>query len=386
MRTYKWIYLILVSSVLISCSKSSEEELIGDWQKRATFPEYQRAYAATFVIGNEGYVVGGTLGTKALLNDAYAFDHTGGGRDKRTGKSTGTWRQVKDFPGRARQQAVGFSLKVNGQSYGFVGAGWSYDADNEDEIRRDFWRYDPANDSWEEVAPLPDNAKARRAAIAFSLKIGDTEYAYVGCGFTIDENRPSFLLDFWRYDPVNNEWTPELGYGGNKRAGAAAFVIENRAYICTGENTTGPGSVVDFWMFDPSSGEKWTNLRTMANANPDEDYDDDYGGLARSFGVAYVAQVGGELRGHIVGGRNSTNYQNWEYDHNEDLWTQRTKFINNAGTTSSREGMVAFSFPETQRAYIGMGKASGSTSTTSIYDDMWEFVPLEDDYTYDDLF
>jgi len=124
----------------------------------------------------------------------------------------------------------------------------------------------------------------------------------------------------------------------------------------------------------------------MANANPDEDYDDDYGGLARSFGVAYVAQVGGELRGHIVGGRNSTNYQNWEYDHNEDLWTQRTKFINNAGTTSSREGMVAFSFPETQRAYIGMGKASGSTSTTSIYDDMWEFVPLEDDYTYDDLF
>ena len=371
MKAYKWFFLIFVSSIVMSCNKTSEEELIGDWQKRALLPESQRSFAATFVIGNEGYIIGGTNGYKTPLNDVLVFNHLGGAKDIR-GNSLGYWRPLKDFPGRARQQAVGFSLK----GHGYIGTGWALDDKGEEnETRRDFWRYDPADDSWVEIAPLPSAAKPRRGAIAFSLKVGDTEYGYVGFGYEDDPGR-AYLLDIWRYDPANDEWTPEYGYSGEKRVGAAVFVINNKAFICSGENSIGTNAVTDFWMFDPNADEdnRWTKMRQMANANINEDYDDDYGGLARSFGVAYVAQVGGELRGHIVGKVAS----NWEYDHGEDLWMQRTKFINNTRSVP-REGMISFSFPNTGRAYVGMGKSGISHS-----DDLWEFVPLDDDYIYDD--
>jgi len=385
MKTFKLFFLIFVSSMVISCEKTSQEELVGDWQIRAIFQETPRAYATTFVIGDIGYVIGGYKGTRALLNDVLAFNHKGGGIDTRTQLSTGDWFPLSDLPAQAgaRYQAVGFSL--NG--YGYMGTGWSYDSEGDDVIRRDFWRYDPKKDEWEEVAPLPATAKARRAAIAFTLNEGGTDYGYVGGGYE-GETGGNYLADFWRFDPdpsIRDEqgrmgkWTLVTGYGGQKRAGAAVFVINNKAYIVNGENSQGTGQCVDFWMYDPSLAvaNRWTILRKMNNSNPNEDYDDDYGTLSRSFGTAYVVSVGNELRGHVVGGRNNGAY-NWEYDHNEDLWIQRTKFINN-GRSLTREGMISFSFPNTGRAYVGLGQAS-----TARFDDMWEFIPLVEDYTYDD--
>jgi len=374
MRTYKWILSIFVLSILISCKGTSEEELKGDWQNRCVFSGAQRAFAATFVIGNDGYVVGGTGGYKALLNDVYKFSHQVGSKDSR-GNSKGQWFQLNDFPGRARHHAVGFSL----YGLGYVGTGLAWDEEGEQDIRRDFWRYNPADDSWVEVAPLPEKAKARRNAIAFSLKVGTAEYGYVAFGSTGDADRNVFLTDIWRYDPVKNEWTEDIS-GETKRAGAAVFVINNRAYICNGKNSS-TETVTDFSMFDPNASEadRWVSLRTMSNANPDEDYDDDYLGLQRAFGTAYVVWVGSELRGHIVGG-NSNGSKNWEYDHNEDLWIQRTQFINN-GKLSGREGMISFSFPETGRGYVGLGREG---SGSAYRDDIWEFVPLVDDYIYDD--
>ena len=192
-----------------------------------------------------------------------------------------------------------------------------------------------------------------------------------------------YLNDLWRFDPdgstsgLSGSWTEIIGYGGWKREGAAVFVIENKAYICNGKTSY---DVTDFWVFDPdgalAGNPLWSQKRTMANSNQEEDYDDDYGGLARSYGVAYVVDVAGQPRGHIVGGSKNSN---WEYDHDNDLWTQRTKFWNH-GQGNAREGMVSFSFPATGKAYVGMGRSG----TVSDYDDLWEFFPLLEDDPYQD--
>jgi hypothetical protein len=121
----------------------------------------------------------------------------------------------------------------------------------------------------------------------------------------------------------------------------------------------------------------------MSNANQDEDYDDNYGILGRMHGVAFVVPVGGDLRGHIVGGVESPGSTCWEYEHGDfadpvDLWVQRTSFYNN-NNRQNREGMISFSFPELGRAFVGLGKQGQQP-----YDDLWEFIPLIDDYTYDD--
>ena len=311
MKTYKWLFLILVAGILISCKKTSEEELVGDWQKRAVFAGFGRAFTANFVIGNKGYVVGGATSSRVPLKEVYVFDHVGGGGTDMRGNSLGTWDQLLDFPGDRRQQAVGFSL--NG--YGYMGTGWSVDAAGDGITLSDFWRFDPNLDAkvvnaWEPIADFP--GRSRQGAIAFVLNENGTDYGYVGCGFHIDdEGRNIYLNDFWRYDPLNNKWAQVSGYGGNKRNGAASFVIDNKAYICSGENAD--GTISDFWMFNPNAGEgsKWTRLRDMYDSNPDEDYDDDYRQLPRAFGVAYTATLkNGELRGHIVGGQPNGNI-NW---------------------------------------------------------------------------
>ena len=386
MKRYKWIFLIVISGVFYSCPGTSEEQLVGDWQLRADFPRSGRCHAATFVIDNKGYVIGGFNGSNQLRPEVASFDHEAG--------VNGTWTELSDLPAHipVRQQAVGFSLKKSdGKKYGYIGTGWCFLGANRDSTLRDFWQYNPESDTWEEAAPLPPTALRRRGAIAFSLRKGSNEYGFVGCGYT-GEPEAEYLQDFWQFDPEGTtdgkigQWTRISGYGGGKRAGAAAFVIENKAYICVGEN---PSIITDFWTFDPNVPEtqQWKKLRQMTDANKAEDYDDDYlGKLPRSFGVSYVADVDGELRGHIVGGKSmqgSSPFTNWEYNHHPisdggDLWVQRTHFFNNL-QTSVREGMISFSFPNTGRAFVGMGKYG-----TAFMYDMWEFKPMIEDYTYDD--
>ena len=402
MNTYKWFFLMLVAGVVAGCQKDSEAELIGDWQRRAPFP-LNLSHASTFVIGNKGYVVGGTNGSRTMFRDVYEFDHT-------AANGQGTWTSLGKTPPEmtARQQAVGFSLRhSNGKHYGYIGTGYGWVGEGKDAdwaTLKDFWRYDKDNKSWEQVAPFPDDyqgveAVARRGAIAFSLEDKSGKwYGYVGCGYTDEDGQKRLPTDFWQFDPEGTtpkkdggewigRWTPVLGYGGSKRYGASVFVIDNKAYICNGEDLISGGHMKDFWRFDPnaSESEKWVKLRTMADANRDEDYDDDYGTLARSYGVAYVVDVyqaiGGavQLRGHIVGG-NKNGSNNWEYDHREDLWVRRTTLINNQ-SPSGREGMIAFSFPETGKAFVGLGKANAL-----YYDDVWEFIPMIDDDAYSDIY
>lgn len=72
--------------------------------------------------------------------------------------------------------------------------------------------------------------------------------------------------------------------GGSKRIGASSFVIDDIAYVVGGENNS--DVVTDFWAFDPSSGT-WTEKREISNVS-DEDYDDDYSTIPRSYGVAFA--------------------------------------------------------------------------------------------------
>ena len=368
----------MLAGVFVACGSDSEEELLGDWQRRATVEGSGLAHSASFVIGDKGYICCGTNGNQGALQlgrkEVFVFDHLAtGGR--------GSWERLQDFPGARRQQAVGFS--ANG--FGYMGTGW----DGNETVMKDFWRYNPATDVWDSIAPLPE--QARRGAIAFSLTLNenDTEYGYVGMGYT-DYPDKYYLLDLWQFDPtgttpcenggdpLHGKWTKVQNYGGVKRSGAVAFVLNNKAYICTGDN---PNAATDFWMFDPNGNTLWTKLRNMNNANPDEDYDDDYLTLARSYGVAFTAPVNGELRGHIAVGNNS--FTVWEYDHVLDLWTERTSFFNYAAK-QTRRGAIAFSFPKSNpnasRAFVGLGLSG----TSAYQDDLWEFFPLLEDYVYED--
>jgi len=402
MKTYKWFFLMLVAGVFTACPSDSEEPLLGNWSVRGSFESSERGHTASFVLelgGKEyGYIACGFNG-KICLTGVFQYDPV---RD--------IWTRQAEFPGAARGRAVGFA--VNGK--GYVGTGWDY----RDVMMRDFWEFDPADGgSWKEVAPLPDQPNdplERHSAVAFTLKDRNgKEFGYVGCGI-FEGKETKVFKDFWKFDPdgetprtdgieptYKGKWTKVVGNQGEKRYGGSAFVIDNKAYICLGYSNNSRATAKDLLQFDPnaaSEDEIWVPKRKMYNAEKDQDFDDEYGDLARAFAASFTMPGGedGKMKGYIVSGI-PTKTSTWEYDPIEDLWKQRTRYYNSQDATSAREGATGFSFPNTKhdpktlaknpntiekgRGFVCLGVHG---TQMSAWDDVREFFPREEDNIRDD--
>lgn len=311
----------------------------------------------------------------------------------------GNWITRSQLNGAARSEAVGFTIG----DFAYLGTGW----DGLNTRFSDFWKYDPVNDTWTQVASLPDTASKRSSAVGLSANgmgyigtgydgfnylkdfwqydpnadawtpkadfpggpryeavgFGIDQFGYVGTGF----DGSNALKDFYKYDPASDTWT-SVGFSGNKRYSAVTFVYNNKAYLVTGINSG--TTVSDFWVFDPSkSEENWTQLRHIINYSSDN-YDDGYTNIVRSNAAAFV--ITGTTSGdkaYISTGENGALYTfTWEYDFATDLWKEKTPFEGPATT-----GAVGFNVKN--RGYIATGR-SGSGQTAQS-DFLREFHPDE---------
>ena len=146
--------------------------------------------------------------------------------------------------------------------------------------------------------------------------------------------------------------------GNNKRTEAMVFVLNNKAYVISG-NSNGTAQT-DLWMFDPTVGAtgEWKEKRKIFD-DSDEDYDDDYA-IARYGAVAFT--LGN--KGYVTCGQNGSYVTTtWEYDPIADVWKQKTGFEG-----SARIGAVAFTLRD--RAFVATGN-SGSLW----FDNMYEWQP-----------
>lgn len=307
----------------------------------------------------------------------------------------GNWVELGAFEGIPRTDAVVFTIG----DYAYVGTGYNGE---EDERLKDFWRYDPANDTWREVASLPAEAAARNGAVAFSangkgfvgtgydgenklkdfwefnpaededgqwtriddfpgtarysaIAFGLEQNGYVGTGY--DGNR---LKDFYKYDAASGSWSQIMSIGGSKRRDAAVFVIDGKAYVFTGVDNS--EYVTDAWMYDPQA-DTWTEKREITSGtNDDESYDDDYS-LAGASVVAFSMNGLGYI---TTGGQGYAGNTTWEYNPITDFWKEKSNFEG-----SSRSDAVAFKINNTP--YVATGNSSGY-----YFDDVWTFYPDEE--------
>ncbi|MFV0593396.1 MAG: Kelch repeat-containing protein [Draconibacterium sp.] len=319
------LLLFILSFWVVSCNNSDDEELEGNWSEESDFDGVPRGDAVSFVIGNYGYVGTGYDGDDRL-NDFWQYDPT-----------TNNWLKMADFPGAARNGAVAFS--INGK--GYIGTGY----DGNDELS-DFYQYTPETDSWTKIADFPGSA--RYGAVAFA--VGGK--GYVGTGY--DGN---YLKDFYAYTPETDSWEQVYSIGGSKRRDATAFVINDKAYVVSGLDN---GSyLTDLWTYDQSSG-LWSELREITDDNDDEDYDNDYTGIARINAVALT--IGGKA--YLVGGTSGSILETtWEYNPQTDLWAERTSFEG-----VSRTEAVGLSIGLS--GYVATGRSS-----SYYFDDIWSFDP-----------
>ena len=255
--TLALILLLGVPCTFSSCSDDEDDELIGNWVRRSDFEGTPRSDAVSFVIGDFAYVGLGYDGDEDL-RDFWRYD-----------ARLDFWTRMDDFPGSARRAAVAFSTDERG----YVGTG--FDSDNDVEFR-DFYAFDPAAASgsqWSVIADFPGSA--RYNAVAFA----EADRGYVGSGY--DGN---WLKDFYAYDPATDSWEQIVSIGGSKREAAAVMSIDGRHYVVTGRNNN--QNEFDAWAYDVTSAS-WEQLNDL---DEDDDYNiARYGAVAFSMnGLGYV--------------------------------------------------------------------------------------------------
>ncbi|WP_321279211.1 galactose oxidase [Marinifilum fragile] len=329
------LLIVLFALSLFFTSCGSDNDLVGNWIKSSSFEGRARSGAVSFVIGDYAYVGTGYDG-KDALKTFYKYSLQDG------------WSKVQnDFPGTGRREAVAF--EANGKVY--VGLG----VNDDDERLGDFYEFDPSTDTWNSTAiDMTGGPSARQGAIAFS--INGVGYVGTGYGFQEGEDRTN-LKDFYKFD---GSWT-KIAYDGEKSRNATAFVIDDKAYIVSGEN-----SMKYVWEYDPS---KVSNTFNGWTRKEDLDDDNNWEGVQRSGAVSFV--ING--KGYIATGRNTgLSREVWEYNPVNDRWDEKTSL--ESPEVASRENAVAFSL--NNRGFVTTGTVSGSGA---YFDDTWEFNPTMDE-------
>lgn len=249
------------------------------------------------------------------------------------------WSQKANVGTTGRQSAVGFAA---GQ-YGYIGTGRNLETPT---ILQDFWRYDPVNDSWTQVASF--GGVARYAASCFV--INDTAYVGLGC----DDYSPyHFLNDFWKYNQGNNTWTQVANFGGNARYTAPAFAIGTKGYVGTGWDQVTPW-YDDFWEYN-SLTDTW-----VQKAN--------FPGGARQQGVGFAIGSFGYMG---TGWVSSSSADFYKYDPSLDSWSQIAN-LPTAGTSMT-------CFVLLNEGYVGTG--SVTYPAVNFLNQFWRYTPSANTWT-----
>ncbi len=193
-----------------------------------------------------------------------------------------TWIRKADVPHGQFGRSAAVAFSINGMGYVGLGHG---------EVGNKFWRYNPVENSWTEVAPFPGGQRAG----ATSFVIG--EKAYVGLG----GGAPN---DFWSYSPQSNSWSKVADFPFESNL-ARGFSLNGKGYVLRKE------AIDNFWEYDPNL-NSWTRLKDIPTGNFSS-YLPDAGFVINNRLFIYSADF------------TSAPNQLWEFDFVNNEWLTRAK-------------------------------------------------------------
>lgn len=277
------------------------------WTKKQDYPNPDY-YSAGFAAGAYGYYCGGNS-----LSENWRYDPV-----------SNTWSQKAKMPTSLYATPA---ISWNGKVY-FTSS-----------TDKTMWEYDPENDAWARKAVFPGSAGAANMMQGFLVN-----NQYILAGGLNSSN--AAVAEVWSYDLVNDTWTRknDMPYA---MAYAAAFAINGKGYLCTGNSTregpSAPQSSI-FMQYSPGS-DSWYILPNFP-------------GGARSAAVAFTdgkkAYVGMGNNGPVL-----TDL--WQYDPALLIW-KRMQDI-----PKGRFG--ASSFVIGHYAYVAAGMGAGG----ALLKDVWQY-------------
>jgi len=203
--------------------------------------------------------------------------------------------KLNPLPTFGRDNASGFAI----QNLGYICCG-SFGVEGGFEMRQDFWRYDPNQDSWSQLPNFPGEPRQ------FAMSFENENYGYVIGG----QNSNTFFNDMWRFDPLNEVWQEMAPFPGAARAAGSIFTANGFAYLGTGRDNT--EVFKDFWKYDIEN-DQWTQLSDFP------------GGLR--FETNAFFQNG---KGFLGLGRNENfEFQNdiWTFDLLNEIWQEECDIL-----------------------------------------------------------
>ena len=198
----------------------------------------------------------------------------------------GIWASLAPMPTPRSEVAA---VELNGKLYVLGGFGAGAAANEE---------YDPATNTWERRAPIPQGAD-HGAAVALPQGKGGLVY-FIG-GF---DGRWGPLSAVWAYDPVSGQWTKRANLP-TPRGALGAVVLDGKIYAVGGVDTRGDLGTLE--VYDPGA-DTWATLSPMPRIRDH---------------LAVVA-IDGEI--HALGGRQGSYANNLPhhqvYDPDKDSWEE----------------------------------------------------------------
>jgi N-acetylneuraminic acid mutarotase len=256
----------------------------------------------------------------------------------------GNWIRIADFGGEGKRGSASFT--IGSDAYIVSGMGNSFVPDKQ------VWKYNATSDKWtkmKEFGGLPFIE-----GTAFS--IGQKGYVCLGS----QNNSSGAIKDLWEYDPQEDMWTKKSEFPGTPRSGIVSIIAGEKAYIFGGSSVEGLQK--DVWEYDPAN-DKWTQKT-------------DFPGTGKF--LPTIFQIDNKIYfglGGIAGSTFNGSKDFWEYDIQNDSWTQKSDFPG-----SARGYAIGYSLNNKGYLCAGLLGILNNGNVLSLEKDLWEYNPSDDSW------
>lgn len=179
---------------------------LDQWTLQPKLPATGRAGAASFVIGNNCYIVGGKTDISNALREVWTYN-----------MSTAQWQQKNDLPFGNRWR----SAAVTADNRGYLIGGM----DDSLQFRNELYEYNPQQDKWKQISNFP------QGGINYTQLYSIKNKLYLFGGMDSLKNYSNAL---WEYDIDKSAWRELDSLPGKGRRGGVGFQSDKAIYYTTG--------------------------------------------------------------------------------------------------------------------------------------------------------
>ena len=211
------------------------------WTQLQNVPFSSRSYSYGVNIGDKAYMGFGFGQNGQFPTDWWQYD-----------MNNDSWLQLANFPGIGRLHPA--MIVVNNKI--FVGCG-----NNSSGNLGDWWEYDVLTNVWTQKSNIIGNNRHH----PYYFGIGNYAYVGFGHGSlpgpgSNPSSSPYIYNDFYKYDPAIDTWTQLANFPSEARVAGNQFSFNGKGYIISGDgNDHSPLSSGEFWQYTPSN-DSWIQL------------------------------------------------------------------------------------------------------------------------------